>query len=149
MQSSRSGVRNGHTRERNRRTFAPLLAAGTRLGVDYLVRVGAWLSLVEHSVRDRGVGGSNPLAPTNSRLSVDTKWTRPMATDDRVEALESEIDDLESQLEKFTSKDSQIRRLLSDLEDVIDRIQNHTDRQRLDELRGDLRRVLRDAGHQA
>ena len=25
---------------------------------------GAWLSLVEHSVRDRGVGGSNPLAPT-------------------------------------------------------------------------------------
>src|SRR5215831_6512203 len=26
--------------------------------------VGAWLSLVEHSVRDRGVGGSNPLAPT-------------------------------------------------------------------------------------
>src|SRR4051812_23618038 len=25
----------------------------------------AWLSLVEHSVRDRGVGGSNPLAPTN------------------------------------------------------------------------------------
>src|SRR5688500_6573397 len=28
--------------------------------------VGAWLSLVEHSVRDRGVGGSNPLAPTNS-----------------------------------------------------------------------------------
>ena len=27
--------------------------------------VGAWLSLVEHSVRDRGVGGSNPLAPTN------------------------------------------------------------------------------------
>jgi hypothetical protein len=29
--------------------------------------VGAWLSLVEHSVRDRGVGGSNPLAPTNFR----------------------------------------------------------------------------------
>src|SRR5439155_16095055 len=28
--------------------------------------VGAWLSLVEHSVRDRGVGGSNPLAPTIS-----------------------------------------------------------------------------------
>src|SRR5206468_9974972 len=27
-------------------------------------KVGAWLSLVEHSVRDRGVGGSNPLAPT-------------------------------------------------------------------------------------
>src|SRR5215210_376991 len=30
--------------------------------------VGAWLSLVEHSVRDRGVGGSNPLAPTNFLL---------------------------------------------------------------------------------
>src|SRR5688572_482243 len=29
------------------------------------IAVGAWLSLVEHSVRDRGVGGSNPLAPTN------------------------------------------------------------------------------------
>jgi hypothetical protein len=29
--------------------------------------VGAWLSLVEHSVRDRGVGGSNPLAPTTER----------------------------------------------------------------------------------
>ena len=27
--------------------------------------VGAWLSLVEHRVRDAGVGGSNPLAPTN------------------------------------------------------------------------------------
>jgi hypothetical protein len=27
--------------------------------------VGAWLSLVERSVRDREVGGSNPLAPTS------------------------------------------------------------------------------------
>ena len=27
--------------------------------------VGMWLSLVEHSVRDAGVGGSNPLIPTN------------------------------------------------------------------------------------
>ena len=26
--------------------------------------VGEWLSLVEHLVRDQGVGGSNPLAPT-------------------------------------------------------------------------------------
>src|SRR6266446_1976175 len=31
----------------------------------YLERVGAWLSLVERTVRDREVGGSNPLAPTN------------------------------------------------------------------------------------
>ena len=35
--------------------------------------VGAWLSLVEHSVRDRGVGGSNPLAPTTSSLKNPRK----------------------------------------------------------------------------
>jgi hypothetical protein len=29
-------------------------------------RVGTWLSLVEHRVRDAGVGGSNPLVPTIS-----------------------------------------------------------------------------------
>src|ERR1700688_2290379 len=29
------------------------------------VSVGEWLSLVEHLVRDQGVGGSNPLSPTN------------------------------------------------------------------------------------
>ena len=35
-------------------------------------RVGEWLSLVEHLVRDQGVGGSNPLSPTNiSRASVN------------------------------------------------------------------------------
>jgi hypothetical protein len=28
--------------------------------------IGAWLSLVERLVRDQEVGGSNPLAPTNS-----------------------------------------------------------------------------------
>ena len=27
-------------------------------------QVGTWLSLVEHRVRDAGVGGSNPLVPT-------------------------------------------------------------------------------------
>ena len=38
---------------------------GAKLKYDIAVTlVGAWLSLVEHSVRDRGVGGSNPLAPT-------------------------------------------------------------------------------------
>ncbi len=31
--------------------------------------VGEWLSLVEHLVRDQGVGGSNPLSPTNSFLN--------------------------------------------------------------------------------
>src|SRR5687767_13070769 len=35
-----------------------------------LVPFGAWLSLVERSVRDRDVGGSNPLAPTNLRCPV-------------------------------------------------------------------------------
>ena len=28
-------------------------------------KFGEWLSLVEHLVRDQGVGGSNPLSPTN------------------------------------------------------------------------------------
>src|SRR5258705_1896055 len=32
-------------------------------------RIGAWLSPVEHLVRDQGVGGSNPLAPTIFRHS--------------------------------------------------------------------------------
>ncbi len=31
--------------------------------------VGEWLSLVEHLVRDQGVGGSNPLSPTNLSLT--------------------------------------------------------------------------------
>jgi hypothetical protein len=31
--------------------------------------VGEWLSLVEHLVRDQGVGGSNPLSPTNFSLA--------------------------------------------------------------------------------
>src|SRR6266508_439450 len=30
--------------------------------------VGAWLSLVERSVRDAEVGGSNPLAPTTEQM---------------------------------------------------------------------------------
>src|SRR5947208_3209462 len=36
--------------------------------------VGEWLSLVEHLVRDQGVGGSNPLSPTKIPQSpfVDT-----------------------------------------------------------------------------
>src|ERR1700690_3156860 len=35
-----------------------------------LHKVGEWLSLVEHLVRDQGVGGSNPLSPTNSFKAV-------------------------------------------------------------------------------
>ena len=30
----------------------------------WMAHVGEWLSLVEHLVRDQGVGGSNPLSPT-------------------------------------------------------------------------------------
>src|SRR5579884_646910 len=32
----------------------------------YTKNIGEWLSLVEHLVRDQGVGGSNPLSPTIS-----------------------------------------------------------------------------------
>ena len=32
----------------------------------YYFLIGTWLSLVEHSVRDAGVGGSNPLVPIKS-----------------------------------------------------------------------------------
>ena len=42
--------------------------------------VGEWLSLVEHLVRDQGVGGSNPLSPTNSsstyKLLEWFKWVQ-------------------------------------------------------------------------
>jgi hypothetical protein len=37
--------------------------------------IGAWLSLVEHLVRDQGVGGSNPLAPINESNKLGgSKW---------------------------------------------------------------------------
>ncbi len=39
--------------------------------VFFFIRVGTWLSLVEHSVRDAGVGGSNPLVPTILNYLVD------------------------------------------------------------------------------
>jgi hypothetical protein len=35
------------------------------------VQFGVWLSLVEHYVRDVGVGGSNPLTPTICVLKAD------------------------------------------------------------------------------
>ena len=35
-----------------------------------LISVGEWLSLVEHLVRDQGVGGSNPLSPTNKLIPI-------------------------------------------------------------------------------
>jgi hypothetical protein len=36
-----------------------------------LTIVGEWLSLVEHLVRDQGVGGSNPLSPTIFDQHID------------------------------------------------------------------------------
>ena len=40
--------------------------------------VGEWLSLVEHLVRDQGVGGSNPLSPTNypKQFQLDYRRSR-------------------------------------------------------------------------
>ena len=43
--------------------------------------VGEWLSLVEHLVRDQGVGGSNPLSPTNLSLSVPETWVTERSGD--------------------------------------------------------------------
>ena len=42
----------------------------------YFRCVGEWLSLVEHLVRDQGVGGSNPLSPTNIRCSTNFGSTK-------------------------------------------------------------------------
>ena len=46
---------------------------------DYACRslhhVGEWLSLVEHLVRDQGVGGSNPLSPTNLIPRMSKAWS--------------------------------------------------------------------------
>src|SRR5262245_56327051 len=52
--------------------------------------IGAWLSLVERSVWDREVGGSNPLAPTfrisNLRVSFDTRFCFGYTFADTLEA---------------------------------------------------------------
>ena len=40
--------------------------------------IGEWLSLVEHLVRDQGVGGSNPLSPTNIFNSLQTGLVDPL-----------------------------------------------------------------------
>jgi hypothetical protein len=43
--------------------------------------VGEWLSLVEHLVRDQGVGGSNPLSPTNLSLAHSVGYAAFAASD--------------------------------------------------------------------
>ena len=47
------------------REFAP----GRRWQYALQTKFGEWLSLVEHLVRDQGVGGSNPLSPTILRIN--------------------------------------------------------------------------------
>ena len=49
------------------------------LGADSIV--GEWLSLVEHLVRDQGVGGSNPLSPTNLFLAHSVAYAALAASD--------------------------------------------------------------------
>ncbi len=44
----------------------------------WVVSVGEWLSLVEHLVRDQGVGGSNPLSPT-IYFQRDTRIQNPQS----------------------------------------------------------------------
>jgi hypothetical protein len=47
------------------RAFGPVFPSATAVPLIAPVNlVGEWLSLVEHLVRDQGVGGSNPLSPT-------------------------------------------------------------------------------------
>ena len=45
---------------RSERSLQALVACFLR----FFRRVGEWLSLVEHLVRDQGVAGSNPVSPT-------------------------------------------------------------------------------------
>jgi hypothetical protein len=45
-----------------------------------VVPIGEWLSLVEHLLREQGVGGSNPLSPTNKNhllVSGTRRGTHP------------------------------------------------------------------------
>jgi hypothetical protein len=62
---------NYHITQGARTTSHPMLywetyAACRSVVAVILLFVGEWLSLVEHLVRDQGVGGSNPLSPTIS-----------------------------------------------------------------------------------
>ena len=58
----------GKTIHRRRQALGQVSTCCFLTSVCYLGRVGAWLSLVERTVRDREVGGSNPLAPTKLPL---------------------------------------------------------------------------------
>ena len=52
-----SVVVHGRSQRTGQAAFQPVNILSNR-------KFGEWLSLVEHLVRDQGVGGSNPLSPT-------------------------------------------------------------------------------------
>ena len=54
---------------------------GTCSRMKGLTLVGEWLSLVEHLVRDQGVGGSNPLSPTILSLAHSVGYAALAASD--------------------------------------------------------------------
>ena|SRR5205085_627011 len=66
--------------------FALLVGYPRTFSLSHLV--GEWLSLVEHLVRDQGVGGSNPLSPTNllhnQRIADYENWNEPLGNDQGV-----------------------------------------------------------------
>ena len=47
----------------------------------FFIGVGTWLSLVEHMLREHGVGGSNPLVPTIINLIYRTETDRQPAAE--------------------------------------------------------------------
>ena len=76
--------------------------------------VGAWLSLVEHLVRDQGVGGSNPLAPTNTNqnawpiqarfwLEWGTEQFSPLCNEGRVEFQSGRRENAKKQRETWST----------------------------------------------
>jgi hypothetical protein len=64
MPVSVAGVTSVITRNKQAKLFAIMKACEHRRACAGVFFVGEWLSLVEHLVRDQGVGGSNPLSPT-------------------------------------------------------------------------------------
>ncbi len=57
------------------RASAARMSSAFAFRIAIIAYFGEWLSLVEHLVRDQGVGGSNPLSPTNY-LQADAAFSR-------------------------------------------------------------------------
>jgi hypothetical protein len=65
---------------------------GARNSSSVPCKVGEWLSLVEHLVRDQGVGGSNPLSPTISSWFALTQFSRfPQVSDSKHRVFVSQL----------------------------------------------------------